>query len=386
MRGVSVIGIGSTPYGVLEGKPLKELATLACNEAIRNAQIDRKEIQAFYLGNFVSGILLSQETIAPLVGNCLQLSKEVPCTKVEGACCSAGIAFRQGFILIASGFADIVLVAGVEKMTSAPIDRNTTAISSGMDWEEEGKAGLTFPGLFGLVAHRYMHDFGVSIETIGKVSVKNRANGAKNPRARFRKEVTLEEVMRSRPISDPLKLYDCCSIADGASAAVLCRADWADKFTDQPVDIVGSGQALGYSTLYAAPDLTTISVTVRAAQQAYQMANLKPADIDFVELHDCFTIAELVDSEDLGFFEKGKGGRALEDGITQVDGRLPINPSGGLLAKGHPVGATGIGQIVEIVKQLRGEHENQVKDAQIGLAHNVGATGSVGTVHILKRR
>jgi len=193
-------------------------------------------------------------------------------------------------------------------------------------------------------------------------------------------------VMKSRLITDPLKLYDCCPISDGASAAVLCSADMAKEFTDKPVDIIGSAQTTGFSTLFEQAQQVSLPATVLAAKQAFEMAGLKAQDIDLAEIHDCFTPAEITDSEDLGFFEKGKGGWAVQDGLTQVNGKLPINPSGGLLCKGHPVGATGLGQAYEVVKQLRGEHENQVKGAEIGLTHNAGGTGAVCTIHILRRR
>ena len=230
-----------------------------------------------------------------------------------------------------------------------------------------------------------MHEFGTTIEQLGMVSVKNHNNSVVNPRARFRNKVTLDEVMNSRLIADPLKLYDCCPISDGAAAAVLCPTEIARQFTDKPIEIVGSAQTLGYATMYEMESLTTIEATVCAAKQAYEMAGLRPEDINVAELHDCFTMAEIGDSEDLGFFEKGKGGPAVEEGLTQVDGKIAINPSGGLLSKGHPVGATGLGQIYEVAKQLRGEHENQVRDAEIGLTHNLGATGQVCTIHILRR-
>jgi acetyl-CoA C-acetyltransferase len=378
--------MGSTPFGILEGKSLKEIATIACEEAIMDAGIEKKDIDAFYIGNYISGILVNQETIAPLIANSLGLRKDIACTKVEGACCSAGIACRHGFLMIAGGFCDIVLVAGVEKMTSASTEKNTAAIASGMDWEQEGRTGLTFPGFFALVANRYMHEYGCTMEHISSVCVKNRANGVKNPRARFRKEVPLENVLSAKLIVDPLRLNDCCPIADGAAALVLCRSDWAQKFTDKPIDILGAGQGLGTSTAYEMPSLVTIGATVEAAKQAYQMAGIKPGDVDVVELHDCFSMAEVVDSEDLGFFERGKAAFAVYEGQTRVDGRIPINPSGGLLSKGHPVGATGAGQMYEVCKQLRGEHENQVKDPEIGLVHNLGGSGAVSTVHILKRR
>ncbi|MDI6753154.1 MAG: thiolase domain-containing protein [Thermodesulfobacteriota bacterium] len=386
MRGVSIIGIGTTPFGILEGKSLKEIATIACNEAIKEAGIEKEAVEAFYLGNFISGILLGQETIAPLVANSLGLPKQVPCTKVEGACCSSGIALRQGYLLVAAGLANFVLVAGVEKMTSATTEKNTEGLASAFDQETEGQTGLTFPGFFALIARRHMHQYGTKIEHLALVSVKNHGNSTANPRARFRKKATVEEVMASRMVADPLKLYDCCSISDGAAAAVLCPSDIAHQFSRKPIDILASAHTTGFSTTYEMDDPTILMATVMAAKKAYEMARLFPQDIHVAELHDCFTIAEIVDSEDLGFFEKGKGGFAVEDGLTQVGGKIPINPSGGLISKGHPVGATGLGQVYEIVKQLRGEHENQVRNAGIGLSHNLGATGQVCTVHIFKRR
>jgi acetyl-CoA C-acetyltransferase len=198
--------------------------------------------------------------------------------------------------------------------------------------------------------------------------------------------VTLEEIANSRLVADPLRLFDCCPISDGAAAVLLCPTEKARNFTDTPVEIIGSAQTTGYNSLYNTPSATTLDATVLAGKKAFEMAGVRPADVDVVELHDCFTVAEIVDSEDLGFFAKGRGGFAVAEGLTQVGGKTPINPSGGLLSKGHPVGATGVAQIYEIVKQLRGTHENQVKDAEIGLTHNLGATGQVCTVHILRRR
>ena len=386
MKDVSIIGIGTTPFSILDGKSLKEIATQACLDAIKDAGIEKKTIEAFYLGNFISGILLGQETIAPLVANCLGLPKEVPCTKVEGACCSGGIAFRHGYLLVAAGLAKFVLVAGVEKMSSSTTEKNTEGLASAFDQETEGRTGLTFPGFFALIARRHMHQYGTKIEHLAMVSVKNHGNSVRNPRARFRKKVTLEEVLASKMVASPIKLYDCCPISDGAAAAVLCPTEIAHHFHKKPIDILASAQTTGFSTSYDMDDPTTLAATVLAAQKAYRMANLSPRDVDVAELHDCFTMAEIVDSEDLGFFAKGKGGFAVEEGLTNIGGRIPINPSGGLISKGHPVGATGLGQVFEIVKQLRGEHENQVENAQIGLTHNLGATGQLCTVNILRRR
>ncbi len=386
MRGVSIIGIGSTPFGVLEGQSLKAMAVSAANEAIRDAGVDRKEIEALYVGNFISGFLAGQETIAPQISDLLGLNKSTASTTVEGACCSGGIALRHGFFLVGTGLADLVLIIGVEKMSHASTEKNTEGLGLAMDHEtSEGRAGLTFPGFFALVAQRHMYEFGTTPDHLARVSFKNRSNSLKNPRARFRKAATLEEISHSRLIADPLRLFDCCPISDGAAALVLCPTETARSFTETPVEIIGSAQTTGYNSLYNTPSATTLDATVLAGKQAFDMAGLGPEDVDLVELHDCFTIAEVVDSEDLGFFPKGRGGFAVAEGATLVDGKLPINASGGLLSKGHPVGATGVAQVYEVVKQLRGVHENQVKDAEIGLTHNLGATGQVCTVHILRR-
>jgi acetyl-CoA C-acetyltransferase len=370
---------------VLEGRSLKALAIEASNQAIADAGVERKEIDAFYVGNFISGFLAGQETLAPQIADLLGLRKDLAATTVEGACCSGGIALRHGMLLIATGLAELVLVTGVEKMTHASTEKNTEGLAMAMDHESEGKTGLTFPGFFALVAHRHMHEFGTSGEHMALVSVKNRSNGVHNPRARFRDSISLERAQAARLIADPLRLFDCCPISDGASAVVLCAGDMARRFTDHPVEIIGSAQTTGYNSLYNTPRATTLDATVIAAQKAFAMAGVQPKDVDVVELHDCFTIAEIVDSEDLGFFPKGRGGFAVAEGATRVGGSMPINPSGGLLSKGHPVGATGVGQVYEVVRQLRGTHENQVQNAQIGLTHNLGATGQVCTVHVFRR-
>ncbi|MBZ0167833.1 acetyl-CoA acetyltransferase [Candidatus Methylomirabilis lanthanidiphila] len=385
MRKVSVIGIGCTQFGKQNGVGIVDLAVQACGEALSDARVPRGCIDAFYLGNFVSETLAHQGSLAPIVAHRLGLGP-IPCTKVEGACASSGIAFRHGVLLIASGLCDIVLVAGVEKMTSAETGAVTEALASAGDADSEMRLGLTFPGTFGIVMRRHMHQYGTTREQVAMVSVKNRSNGSANPRAHFQKCVTMGEILESRLICDPLRLYDCTPISDGAAAAVLCAADLASALTGRPVDVIGSGHATGPATLFEMADLTTFEASVAAGQQAYREAGVAPSDIDVAEVHDCFTIAEIAAIEDLGFVKKGKGGTAIADGLTALDGRLPTNPSGGLLSKGHPVGATGLAQIYEIVLQLRGEAVNQVKGAEIGLAHNLGGTGAVSTVHILRRR
>lgn len=389
-RGVSVIGIGSTSFGVLEDITLEEMALSACHQAIRDAGIEKGQIDAFFLGNYVSGILVGQETLAPMLAYGLGLKPSIDAIKVEGACCSSSLGLRLGFDLIASGAKNVVLVAGAEKMTSRGTGVVTEALASAMDPVSERAIGLTFPGFFAQVAHRHMYEFGTTEEDLARISVKNHANSVTNPRARFRNPVGLETVLQSRSVADPLKLYDCCPISDGAAALVLCRSDMAAAFQADVIDIIGSGIGRGlrttHETINDTGTITSLPATVTAACGAYEMAGLKPSDIDIVELHDCFTIAEIVDSEDLGFFKKGFGGRAASEGLTGVDGTVPINPSGGLLSKGHPVGATGCGQVFEIVLQLRHQHENQVANAEIGLTHNLGGSGAIGTVHIFKRR
>ncbi len=385
MRGVSVIGIGCTRFGKQNGIGIIDLAVQACREALDDAGVPNERVQAFYLGNFVSEALVHQGSLASMVAHRLGF-RAIPCTKVEGACASSGIAFRHGFLLIASGLCDIVLTAGAEKMTSSETATVTQALASAGDAETEMRLGLTFPGTFGIIMRRHMYQHGTTREQVAMVSVKNRRNGSLNPKAHFQKPVSLDEVLESRLICDPLRLYDCPPISDGAAAAVLCAADIAGEFSSRPVEIIGSGHAMGPGILFEMSDLTTFEATVSAAREAYRMAGVSPRDIDVAEVHDCFSIAEIAATEDLGFVEKGKGGSAVEEGLTAMDGPIPINPSGGLLSKGHPVGATGIAQIYGIVQQLRGEAMNQVNGAQIGLAHNLGGTGAISTVHILRRR
>ena len=381
MRPVSVAGTGTTAFGEL-GAGVKELGITAVSRALRSCDVTTDDIDALYLGNFVAGALEGQEALAPLIADSVGLSG-IPAMKTEGACASSGIAFRRAYQAIRTGEHDVVVAAGVESMTSAETAEFTRALGSAADRGTEGATGLTFPGFYGLLLDRYIHEYGATREQIAEVSVKNRHNGVPNPRARFRSEITVEEVLDSSRVADPLRLYDCCPAADGGAAVVLAASDVAEGLTDAPIRVLGSGHTTGRSAAYRYDDLTTLEATTTAAESAYGQASITPADVDVVELHDCFSAAEIGDSEDLGFFEKGHGADAVAEGRTAVDGELPINPSGGLLAKGHPVGATGIGQIYEVCKQLRGEHENQVDGAEIGLAHNLGGSGAISTVTVL---
>lgn len=384
MRPVSVIGVGSTGFGKLDGVGLIDLCAQACRDALSDAGIPGSRIGAFFLGNFASGILTGQEVTASLVANRLGLG-HIPVAKMEGACASASLALRYGWLVVASGQCDFVLVAGAEKMSHCSTAKVTQALAAALDQEKEGKHGLSFPGFFALVAVRHMHEFGTTREQMALVSVKNRANGAKNPLAQFREPVGLDQVLVSRLIADPLRLFDCCPISDGAAAAVLCPKDLAVKMHPKPVDILAQSVAAGFASPSYMTGLTGFPATTAAARGAYSMAGLGPGDIHFAEVHDCFTISEIVDTEDLGFFEKEEGGRAVAEGWTLPGGRIPVNPSGGLLSKGHPVGATGLGQLYEAVLQIRGEHPNQLERARIGLVHNLGGTGAVASVTILGR-
>lgn len=288
--------------------------------------------------------------------------------------------------MVATGVCDAVLVVGVETMTHASTTDMTTALNCAMDNEYDGMSGLTFPGLFGLAWRSHARQYGTTREDIAAVVIKNKAHGLKNPLAQMGADLSLDQVCASAMIADPLQLFDCCPPSDGAAAVVVCAKDMLGDAQHQAlIRVMASAQTSGSARVSQHPDLCTFEATVAAAQQAYQQSGLKPSNIDLVELHDCFSIAEIIDSEDLGLVPRGEGGRWAAQGRTGMQGDIVINPSGGLLAKGHPVGATGVGQIVEVVLQLRGEHSNPVKDASIGMTHNLGGTGVACTVHILGR-
>ncbi|MFG1466657.1 thiolase domain-containing protein [Xanthobacter sp. DSM 24535] len=383
MRRVYVAGIGSTSFGRHPDTAIQALAVRAADAAIRESGLDRNEIGALYLGNFIAGPLVGQEVLAGLVADGLGLP-QIPCTKVEGACASGGIAFRHAYLAVASGLCDVTLAVGVEKMTHADTASVTSALNCAMDFRSDGVSGLTFPGLFGLVWRLYEERYGATRDQISEVVRKNKGNGLKNPLAQMGAALSPEEIAEARLICDPLRLYDCCPASDGAAAVLLVAEDRLADLPTRPVEVLASAQARGSARIAGHPDLCTFEATVAAADQAYRQAGITPADVSFVEVHDCFSIAEIIDSEDLGFVPRGQGAAYAAEGRIAVGGARPINASGGLLAKGHPVGATGLGQIYESVLQLRGTHPNQVKGASIGLTHNLGGTGVACTVNILR--
>jgi acetyl-CoA C-acetyltransferase len=384
MRQVSILGIGSTAFGRHAGTSIETLAVQAAAQALADADVARDEIGALYLGNFISGPLNGQEVLAGMVADRLGLPN-IPCTKVEGACASGGIAFRHAVLAIASGQCDAALVVGAETMTHASGAEVTAALNCAMDNRSDGVSGLTFPGLFGMAWRIHAARYGTTRRQVSAVIRKNKSNGLRNPLAQMGAELTDDVIEQSPMICDPLQLYDCCPVSDGAAALVLVARDRARRSGRLPVDVLASVQTRGASRIAGHADLCSFDATVSAASRAYEMAGIRPQDVSLVELHDCFSIAEIVDSEDLGLIPRGQGAAWAAEGRTSVSGDIPINPSGGLLAKGHPVGATGVAQIHEAVLQLRGMHTNQVKNAEIAMTHNLGGTGIACTVNILRR-
>jgi acetyl-CoA C-acetyltransferase len=383
MRDVAIIGVGMNKWGELWQKSLRDIFVEAALLAIEDAGVDH--IDSMYVGCMTSGLFVGQEHLSSLLADYLGAGP-ISAARVESACASGGLAVRMGFMEVASGMNDIVLVGGVEKMTDVGGDGATFALSTAADQEYEVYHGITFPGLYALMARNHMEKYGTTREQLAQVAVKNHDNGSKNPLAQFPQKVTAEQVIKSIMIADPLTILDCSPITDGAACAILCPVEMAKKITKKPaVKIIGTGNATDTIALHSRADLTTLNATVKAAEEAYKMAGMKPDDIDLVEVHDCFTIAEIVVSEDIGFFKKGEGGKAVESGITAIGGEKPINTSGGLKSKGHPVGATGVGQVVEVVHQLRGEAgDRQVKDARIGMTQNMGGSGGSAVVHIMQ--
>ncbi len=387
MRDVAVIGVGLTKFGELWDKSFRNLITEAGSKAIFDSGIEGIEIDAMYVGSMSSGRFIGQEHIGALVADASGFSNlNIPSTRVEGACASGGLAVREGFLSIASGINDVVVVGGIEKMNDVGGFAATETLATASDQEWEAFFGATFPGIYAMIATRHMHDYGTTKEQLAQVAVKNHSNGSLNPFAQYQRKIKIEQVLNASPVAYPLGLFDCSPVTDGAASIVLCSLDKAKKFTDKPVKIIASGQASDSLALHGRRDICTLDSTVIAAKKAYKQAALTHKDIDLAEVHDCFTIAEICAIEDLGFIKKGEGGKAIDNNITTLEGYLPINTSGGLKAKGHPVGATGVAQIVEIVLQLRGDADKrQVKDARIGLAHNVGGSGATCTVHIMER-
>jgi acetyl-CoA C-acetyltransferase len=380
---VCVLGAGSTKYGKLNESVI-ELALNASKDAIESAGITPRDIKAGYISN-VFGVADKQVHMAPVIMSNLGIPN-VPGLTIESACGSGSVMFREAFANIAAGFYDCVIALGVEKITHTGTTESTTLFSYCSDYFYEGGNGASFAGLFGSMARAYLATHKASEEDLARIAVKNHENGFFNPKAHIRKKITVDEVLNSPVVASPLKLYDCCPFSDGASAVILCNEEFAKKSGRPYIEIIGSGRGASPASVQSRKDITTIPSTIDAVQQAYKMANISPKDVDFAEVHDCFSIAELIDIEDLGFFPKGEGAKAVRESRTTLKGDIPINPSGGLKSKGHPIGATGIGQVVEVFEQFTNKAgERTVKDANIALTHNFGATGASSAVHIFKK-
>jgi len=387
MRPVSIIGAGCTRFGERWDDSLRDLVVETGIMAIEDASVSGEEIDGLYVGNMSGGRFVEQEHIGALISDCAGLSRlHVPSTRVEAACASGGLALRQAVLAVASGYSDVVIAAGVEKMTDVTGGVAADALAAAADREWECFFGATFPALYAMIARLHMHRFGTTREELAAVAVKNHHNGCMNPISQYQMEISVDKVMRSPLVADPLRVLDCSPITDGAAAVVLAPTEIAHKYSDAPIRILATAQASDTLALHDRREITTLDASVFAARKAFGQAGLEPKEIDFAEVHDAFTIGEIVAIEDLGFVEKGEGGRAAEEGLTAIGGEIPINTSGGLKACGHPVGATGIKQAYEMVLQLRGEAgKRQVEGAEVGLTHNVGGCGGTALVHIMSR-
>ncbi len=385
-REVAIIGIGQTKFGEHWDLSFRELGIQAGIKAIVDAGIESRLIDSMYIGNMSAGLFMDQEHIASMIVEEVGLTEaQIPATRVEAADASGGLALRQGIFDIASGHSDVVIVGGAEKVTDVTSEVASGFIMAGADRAWEGMFGASLPSLFAILARKHMHDFGTTKEQLARVAVKNHYNGARNPAAQFQREIGLDTVLHAGMIADPLGVFDCFPVSDGAAALVLCDMETAKEYCDQPVKVTGTGQGSDTLSISNRKDITKIRSTIAAANRAYKMSGIGPGDIDLAEVHDSYTISEILAIEDLGFFEKGKGGKATEEGETSLKGSIPINTSGGLKARGHPFGATGIAQVNELVIQLRGKaDQRQVKDARRALAHNMGGTGGTSVVHILE--
>lgn len=386
MRDVAIIGIGETKFGELWDKSFREIGIEAGLLAIQDAKIKGEDIDALYIGNMSAGRFIDQEHIAPLIADYVGLAgANVPATRIEGAGASGGLALSQAYMAVASEVHDIVVVGGAEKMTDVSELYAQEILASTADQEWESVFGATFAGLHAMIAKRHMHEYGTTKEQLGLVAVKNHKNAVMNPNAQYRRAMSLEVVLKAPMVADPLGVFDCAPLSDGAAALVLCPLDKAKDYTDKSVKIASAGQAGDFMALHDRKDICTMQATSVAAKKALKYAGITPSDIDLAEVHDNFTISEILAIEDLGFCKKGEGGPATQEGKTQLNSEISINPSGGLKARGQPVGATGVAQAVEVVRHLRNDAgERQVKDARYGLTHNVGGTGASCVVHIFE--
>jgi acetyl-CoA C-acetyltransferase len=385
MRDVAIIGIGQTKFGELWDLSFREIGIQAGLAAVYDANLASEDIEALYVGNMSAGRFIEQEHVAALIADYSGLARDnIPATRVEAAGASGAMAVRQGYMAVASGMHDIVVVGGAEKMTDVPDAQGAAIQNSAADQQWECTFGATFPSLHAMIARRHMHDLGTTREQIASVAVKNHKHGSLNPKAQFQKEIKLEMVLRASPVAEPLGMFDCAPLSDGGAAVVMCAMDKARKYTDSPVRILASSQASDTLALHHRRTITSFPATKVATQKLVKRSGVEVSSIHLAEVHDNFTISEILALEDIGFFRPGEAGKATEEGQTQIGAKVAVNTSGGLKARGDPIGATGVAQIVELVTQLRGEGgKRQVSDVRYGLAQSVGGTGSTVVMHLL---
>ncbi|WP_227377341.1 thiolase domain-containing protein [Haladaptatus halobius] len=388
MPRATVVGAGMTEFGPHD-RPLEELFADAAFASIDDAGVALDEIDAFYFGNALGGQAEGDTHLAPKLATHVGL-RGIPCQRFEDACATSSNAFKHAVQAVESGVHDIALVGGVERCTPETglgTGEMTEIFASAAHRQYEQPAGLTFPGVFALLTKRHMHEYGTTEAQLAEVAVKNHHHGQYNPNAHFGRDTTVEAVLESPTVADPFHLMDCCPFSDGASAVVVVGDDRAENFAGEPVSVTGVGHRTDAVPLADKESLTATLAARDAATEAYAQADITPDDVDFAEVHDCFTGAEVLAIEALGFFEDGTGGRAAAEGRTYLDGDIPVNPSGGLKAKGHPIGATGTAQIVELTKQLRGDADRrQVDGAATGIAHNLGGDAATTVVTVMEAR
>jgi len=382
---VRIAGVGMTPFGKSPERTAREMFADAADEAFEDATVAPDAVEEVFYGNFMGEFAEQQGHQGPLAAEAAGVN--APATRIESACASSGAAVRMGVNRIHSGEADVVLVGGAERMTNLSTADGTAALAAAADALYEIKAGVTFPGAYSLMANRYFEEYGGNREDLAHVAVKNHDHAVENDLAQFQMEITVEKVLDAVKVCSPFGLFDCSPMSDGGSAAVLVSESFAeDHGLEAPVAITGTGQGSDSLALHDRESIVRTPAAEDAAEMAYDDAEIGPGDVDVAEVHDCFTVAEVLAIESLGFFEPGEGITAAREGKTTIDGELPVNLSGGLKAKGHPVGATGGAQISEMTKLLRGDHVNSdaVEDATVGLTHNAGGTVASCVVNVLE--
>jgi len=387
MREVAVLGVGQTKFGELWDRSFREIGIEAGLQALVDAKLSSQDLGGLFLGNMASGALIDQEHIAPLILDVAGLGRShLPAVRVEGGGASGALALHQGYLAVASGLYDFVVVGGAEKLTDVPDATGAQITSSTADQEWEVVFGATLPALWALIARRHMHDFGTTREQLARVAVHAHEMGSKNPNAHYRNKLTLAQVLEAGPVAEPLGMLDCAPLSDGAAAVVLGPMELARQHTDTPIRIAASQVACDTLAVQHRQEITRLESTVVAAHRAFEQARRAPADVQVAEVHDAYTISALVSLEALGFVERGRSGPEFASGRFGPGGKTVVNPSGGLKAQGRPFGAVGVAQVVELVRQLRGEaKDRQVPGATLGLAQDVGGTGATTVVHLLER-